>query len=215
MNHGWTHGQTHGRKTRKHIASAGAYRRRRLKNHLPWQWWYWWLSHWPTTAAVYTIQSTVASWIWLILHTNNIIWDTMTTHWDITASILSFFLSAFCWWQSDRYQDSYCNSTFLCNAEITLCDKIIYIAKYSASNRCVLGESLYTTMKYNNNNSKGLVQNSHRPKWPWLNLLYQMSKTAISTYKNGHTTTEMIELRKQQGVLVHNGLSPNGGSFLK
>jgi len=30
--HGRTHGQRHGRTTRKHIASAGAYRRRRLKN---------------------------------------------------------------------------------------------------------------------------------------------------------------------------------------
>jgi len=30
--HGCTHGQRHGRTTRKHIASAGSYRRRRLKN---------------------------------------------------------------------------------------------------------------------------------------------------------------------------------------
>jgi len=34
VNHGRTDGRRHGRTTRKHIASAGAYRRRRLKNTL-------------------------------------------------------------------------------------------------------------------------------------------------------------------------------------
>ena len=57
MNHGRTHGQRHGRTTRKHIASAGAYRRRRLKNlsirwrrrrlsrysHCNFTWFIWWV----------------------------------------------------------------------------------------------------------------------------------------------------------------------------